>query len=129
MLKRALRAGVNLLEFWEMTPRETAQVIEAAWWRWDRERERLAWQSWQIAALSRAKRLPPLSQVVHGGTRKLSKAEAAQRRAMHQAAAARMNQPEMQARLIAFMEQRKPKRDRKARHRQRPDSGRPETTR
>ena len=89
----------------------------------------MAWQSWQMAMLSRAKRIPPLSQVLRGGTRKLTKSEAAQRKEQHRAAQQRINQPEIQAKLVAFMAQRKPKRDRKARHSQRTDSGRPETTR
>jgi hypothetical protein len=47
-----------------MTPRETAAALEAAAWRTDQAQRARAWLAWHVAALSRAKRMPPLSRLL-----------------------------------------------------------------
>jgi hypothetical protein len=51
---------VSVTEFWALTPRETAQAIEAANWRWQQEFERDVRLAWYVARLQRGKRLPAL---------------------------------------------------------------------
>lgn len=51
-------------EFWDLTPRETFMAIAAAVWREKRAREMDVALAWYIASLSRAKRLPPLKQLL-----------------------------------------------------------------
>jgi hypothetical protein len=63
LLVEALRAGIPIGEFWDMTPRETVLVIEAAAWRAEQAQRGRAWLAWHVAALSRATRLPPLSRL------------------------------------------------------------------
>ena len=64
-----------------MTPRETSAAIEAFTWRMEREHRRDAWLAWHTAALSRAKRLPPLRRLLGGGeTRELGGEELERRR-------------------------------------------------
>ena len=103
-------------------------AIEAAWWRWEQEQKRLAWQAWTMAALSRAKRLPSLDSVVRP-RREFTPEELAERKARHAELAARVNQPDVQDALKQFMEQRGYVGQRKARHRQRTDPGRAEGAR
>ncbi len=50
--------------FWALTPRETFMVLEAAGRRWEREHRRDAWLAWHVAALGRAKKLPPLQRLL-----------------------------------------------------------------
>lgn len=64
LLAEALRAGVPTLEFWDLTPRETVQAIEAAAWRLEEEQRGRLWLAWHVAALSRARRLPSLAQIL-----------------------------------------------------------------
>lgn len=56
----ALKCGVSVHAFWEMTPRETMAVIRAAAWQLEQEQRGRAWLAWHIAVLSRAKKVPPL---------------------------------------------------------------------
>ena len=64
-----------------MTPRETNAAIEAFAWRVEREHRRDAWLAWHVAALSRARRLPPLRRLLGGGeTRELKGEELMRRR-------------------------------------------------
>lgn len=64
VLAEALKAGISVFEFWDMTPREVAQAMSAFAWR-QRERQReLAWLAWHVAALMRVKRLPRLSELL-----------------------------------------------------------------
>lgn len=52
----ALRAGVSVLDFWEMTPHETKQAVAAY-------RDEMDWQmslQWINASLQRASKMPPL---------------------------------------------------------------------
>lgn len=56
-----MRAGVSVAEFWDLTPFETLLVIEANIWRDEHDQKMLLKHAWDIAALSRSKRLPKLS--------------------------------------------------------------------
>lgn len=47
-----------------MTPEETYKTIEANIWRQEQEHKQLTWQVWHIAALSRVKKMPPLSALI-----------------------------------------------------------------
>lgn len=60
-----MHADVGILAFWEMTPRETVQEIEAANWRLEQDQRARAWLAWHTAALSRARKMPPLARVVN----------------------------------------------------------------
>jgi hypothetical protein len=51
-------------EFWEMTPRETILAFDAAAWRMRQENAHLVSLAWHVAALSHARRLPPLSRLL-----------------------------------------------------------------
>ena len=48
-------------EFWNSTPAEIYASIEAYTWGLEQQQQQLAWGVWHIAALTRAKKLPPLS--------------------------------------------------------------------
>lgn len=80
LLESALKCGVGVLEFWSLTPRETYAVIEASSCRLEREHRRDAWLAWHIAALSRAKRLPPLQRLIAPGKARALKGEELERR-------------------------------------------------
>lgn len=65
-----------------MTPRELAASFEAAGWRRERDRERDTWLAWHVAALTRAKRMPELAEMLNPGrTRRLSREEYRRRKA------------------------------------------------
>lgn len=64
LLKQALRCGILVADFWEMTPRETKMAIEAAIWRDERQQRQALSLAWHTAALSRAKRLPSLKRLL-----------------------------------------------------------------
>lgn len=72
-MRDALRAGVPVLQFWEMTPRETLGAIEAAAWRIEQETHGAISQAWHTAALMRARRFPSLRSLL----RKAQPSEAA----------------------------------------------------
>ena len=80
LLESALKCGVGVLEFWSLTPRETYATIEASSWRLEREHRRDAWLAWHIAALSRAKRLPPLQRLIAPGKARTLVGEELERR-------------------------------------------------
>jgi hypothetical protein len=65
LLKQALRCGIGVAEFWNMTPREAIMAIEAAIWRDERRQELDIVQSWSTATLIRAKRIPSLKQLLN----------------------------------------------------------------
>lgn len=65
LLVQALHAGIGILVFWEMTPCETTQEIKAANWRLEQGQRARAWLAWHTAALSRAKKMPPLARLVN----------------------------------------------------------------
>jgi hypothetical protein len=47
-----------------MTPRETADAIEAAAWRMEQEQARMLSLAWHVAALMRSRRLPSLAHLL-----------------------------------------------------------------
>lgn len=59
-MKQALRCGIGVLEFWELTPREVYMAIEAAQWRDERRQKQDIALAWRTAALTRVKRMPSL---------------------------------------------------------------------
>lgn len=56
-----MRAGVTVLSFWAMTPRETLIAMEAAVWRAEQAQAGQMAQAWHMAALTRQKRMPGLA--------------------------------------------------------------------
>ena len=60
-----MRAGIGVLEFWDQTPRETFMAIDAAIWREEVRQKQNLTLAWQTAALTRAKRLPSLKQLLN----------------------------------------------------------------
>lgn len=50
-----------MAEFWDLTPYETLLIIEARAWRNEHDQKLLLKLAWDMAALSRSKRLPKLS--------------------------------------------------------------------
>ena len=64
LLADALKAGLSVAEFWDLTPKELRLCFEADQWRQTQQVQRDAWLAWHIAALSRTKRLPPLRQML-----------------------------------------------------------------
>jgi len=64
LLVEALKLGVTVGEFWDMTPRETFMALNASVWRIEQEMARSLVLAWNIAALERTKRLPPLSKLL-----------------------------------------------------------------
>ena len=80
LLEQSLKCGIGVREFWSLTPRETYMVLEAATWRLEREHRRDAWLAWHIAALSRAKRLPPLQRLIAPGKARALQGEELERR-------------------------------------------------
>lgn len=80
-----LQAGISVREFWDLTPRELRQVIRVA----DEERadeiryefDRDVRLAWQVANLTRAKRLPSLKSlfVKHEPQKPLTKEQRAER--------------------------------------------------
>ena len=83
----ALKCGLTITEFWDSTPYEIFIAIDAFVWNVDRENKRDAWLAWNIAALTRAKRLPPLKRFLKGKpgkAKQLEGKELDQRRLEHQ---------------------------------------------
>lgn len=77
----ALKCGVSVRDFWEMTPRETAAVIRAGAWQMEQEQRGRAWLAWHVAVLSRAKKVPPLQALISApGSKRLEGAELEKRR-------------------------------------------------
>ena len=60
-----MRCGASVAEFWDMTPRETYSYLTAFQWRQEREQKQALWQAWHVAYLTRAKRMPSLSKLLH----------------------------------------------------------------
>lgn len=80
LLRYALQAGIGVLEFWDLTPAETYMAIEAAVWRDTQAQKRALASAWRTAAFSRAKRLPPLNQVLNAGPAKPLRGEERRKR-------------------------------------------------
>lgn len=63
-------------DFWQLTPRETYMAIEAAIWQDERQQRSAVAAAWLVAKLTKAKRIPPLKQLlVEKKGRKLTGAE------------------------------------------------------
>lgn len=77
---QALRAGVTVLEFWDLTPRETFMAIAAAIWRDEQAQRQQIALAWRTAALTRAKKLPTLKQLLTPPAKPLAGAELERRR-------------------------------------------------
>lgn len=80
LLENALRCGLSISEFWELTPKETLMQMEAVIWREKRQAKATITQAWLTAALGRVKRMPALAQLLAGRARKLSGKELERRR-------------------------------------------------
>jgi len=80
LLETALRCGVRVAEFWDLTPRELFAVVEAATWQREQAQRRDMWLAWHIAALSRTKRLPALQKLIRPGKAKALHGEALEAR-------------------------------------------------
>ncbi len=61
---QALRAGVSVVEFWALTPRETLATLEATVWRAEQRAAGDLSHAWHIAALTRIKRMPTLKRLL-----------------------------------------------------------------
>lgn len=79
-MQNALRTGITVADFWGMTPRETWAAMDAAAWRMEQEQRNRAWLAWHTAALSRAKRMPPLSKLLRSDHPQVLTGEALKRR-------------------------------------------------
>ena len=53
------------MEFWDLTPWETFMMIDASIWREEVQQKRDLVLAWQTAALTRAKRMPSLKQLLN----------------------------------------------------------------
>jgi len=80
LLEQALRCEITAAEFWQMTPNETWQTIEAYGWRLNQQRREAISMAWLTAALTRAKRLPKLAQLLAEKAKPLRGAELHRRR-------------------------------------------------
>jgi hypothetical protein len=56
-----VEAGCDPARFWTITPAEAAREMKGRAAMQRREHEQFAWLAWHIEALSRMKKLPPLS--------------------------------------------------------------------
>lgn len=65
LLRQALRAGIGHAEFWDLTPCEAFEAIDAALWRERHDQRKQVVLAWRVAALQRARRLPSLSQLLN----------------------------------------------------------------
>ncbi len=64
LFQQALRANISIADFWDSTPAEIYVAIDAYGWGLEQKQKQLAWAVWHIAALTRAKKMPPLSSLV-----------------------------------------------------------------
>ena len=64
LLKQALRCGITVADFWQMTPRETLMVIDALIERDERRQSQDIRLAWLTAALVRSKKMPPLERLL-----------------------------------------------------------------
>lgn len=74
--------GLTVEGFWALTPRELAATFAAAGWRREREQARDLWLAWHVAALGRARKMPPLHRLLNPPkTKRLTPEERARRAA------------------------------------------------
>lgn len=55
---------MTVVEFWDLTPRETMMTCQAAAWRMEQAHELALSLAWHAEALTRAKRIPPLQRLL-----------------------------------------------------------------
>lgn len=79
-MRQALRCGVSIEGFWNMTPVETFATIEAVLWREEANQRREITQAWLTAALGRAKRLPKLERLLVKKPKRLTGVELERRK-------------------------------------------------
>lgn len=79
-MRQAVRCGIPVLDFWQMTPAETRLAMAAAGWREERQNKQQIALAWRTAALTRSKRLPSLASLLAGKAKKLHGKELARRR-------------------------------------------------
>lgn len=60
-----MHAGIKVLEFLDLTPCETFMAINASIWSGEAQQKRDLTLAWQTAALTRAKRMPSLKQLLN----------------------------------------------------------------
>jgi hypothetical protein len=65
-----LRCGISVSEFWDLTPQEVYWTVDAAVWRDQQTQRQQIVLAWRIAALTRAKKLPSLKQMLAVGPAK-----------------------------------------------------------
>lgn len=87
---QALRGGITVEAFWEMTPRELNMVLDAANWQRMRSHNQTAWLAWHVAALQRTKRIPPLRRLMMRSKPKSGDADLEARGREHEEMIARM---------------------------------------
>jgi hypothetical protein len=63
-MEQALRSGVSVFDFYQMTPREVYAVIDATNWRAEKEQQQAMSIAWLGAALQRAKKMPGLKSLL-----------------------------------------------------------------
>lgn len=76
-----MRCEVKALDFWDLTPRETYATIEAWLWRSEQHQRQQIALAWRTAALTRAKKLPTLAELLNKPAKALVGAELTKRRA------------------------------------------------
>ena len=59
-----MKFGISVVEYWDMTPRETIAALDAAAWRIRQEQMQSLSLAWHTAALTRARKLPPLARLL-----------------------------------------------------------------
>lgn len=73
--------GLAVEEFWALTPREMRLVFEARAEQARLAHRQRAWLAWHVAALTRAKRMPPLARLIPAPPARKLTAEEKERRA------------------------------------------------
>lgn len=73
--------GLNVNEFWSLTPRELAMTFDAVGWQQEQKWQRDVMLAWHIAAFTRSKRLPDLKTILNPGETKVLTPEEKVRRA------------------------------------------------
>ena len=69
-----------MADFWALTPRETAEVLEARAWMAEQEQTRMLATAWWTVALGRTKRLPELKRLLTPPKARALRGEELQRR-------------------------------------------------
>lgn len=93
LCRAALGVGLTHSEFWDLTPRETVELIEA---RSDVRRRSLVQTAWLTAKFMRAKRIPSLAAALNSRTvKRVSRSEIVKRRGEFSALKKKFNAAEL----------------------------------